>query len=237
MTNLKTLHFYTTPEHECSYLDGVQAKTLFVDPHEIIATDAYSQLSDLGFRRSGKHIYRPYCNHCQACISVRIPVREFHRSKSQQRIWNRNSDLLISQSAPRFTDEYYDLYARYIEARHSDGDMYPPSQSQFSTFLVESQQQGCFIEFRLPDKQLIGIAVIDDLIQGLSAIYTFFDPQQTRRSLGSYAILWQIEEVLRQDKDYLYLGYWVRDCQKMSYKTSFRPLEMLLQGEWLNVDV
>ncbi len=236
MTNLKTLHFYATPEHECSYLEGLEAKTLFVDPQEIICTDAYSQLSDLGFRRSGKHIYRPYCSNCQACISVRVNAREFQPSKSQKRIWNKNRDLAVIRAPRKFSDEHYALYARYINARHADGDMYPPTAEQFSTFLIDSNQEGCFYEFRNPEQQLVGVAVADSLNQGLSAIYTFFDPDMITRSLGTYAILWQIKEVQRLELEYLYLGYWIRECRKMTYKVAYHPLEMLLHGQWITVD-
>jgi arginine-tRNA-protein transferase len=236
VTNLKTLHFYATPEHECSYLEGFEAKTLFVDPQEIICTDAYSQLSDLGFRRSGKHIYRPYCSSCQACISVRVNGREFIPSKSQKRVISKNKDLTAIAVPPQFTDEYYELYANYINTRHSDGDMYPPTPEQFSAFLIEGGQQGCFYEFRDSQSKLVALAVTDYLTQGLSAIYTFFDPAESHRSLGSYAILWQLQEVKRLDLEYLYLGYWIRECQKMSYKVAYNPLEMLLHGQWIVVD-
>lgn len=236
MTNLKTLHFYATPEHECSYLDGFEAKTLFVDPQEVITSDAYSQLSDLGFRRSGKHIYRPYCSNCQACISVRVNGREFVPSKSQKRTFNKNRDLQVMAVPPQFTDEYYALYEKYINTRHSDGDMYPPTPEQFSAFLIEGGQKGCFYEFRDPAGRLLALAVTDYLTSGLSAIYTFFDPDEERRSLGSFAILWQLKEVKRLELEYLYLGYWIRECQKMSYKIAYNPLEMLLHGQWIVVD-
>ncbi|MEH6579452.1 MAG: arginyltransferase [Amphritea sp.] len=236
MTNLKTLHFYATPEHECSYLEGFEAKTLFVDPQEIITTDAYSQLSDLGFRRSGKHVYRPYCSNCQACISVRVEAKNFQPSKSQKRIWNKNRDLSVASVPAQFYQEYYDLYAKYINARHADGDMYPPTPEQFSTFLIENNQKGCFYEFRDATGKLVGLAVSDHLNQGISAIYTFFDPEQTSRSLGTFAIIWQIKEVQRMDLEYLYLGYWIRECRKMSYKVAYHPLEMLLHGQWIRVD-
>ncbi len=236
MTNLKTLHFYATPEHECSYLEGLEAKTLFVDPQEVITSEAYSQLSDLGFRRSGKHIYRPYCSNCHACISVRVNGRLFTPSKSQKRIFNKNKDLQVMVVPPQFTDEYYALYEKYINTRHSDGDMYPPTPEQFSAFLIEGGQKGCFYEFRDPTGKLLALAVTDYLTSGLSAIYTFFDPEEERRSLGSFAILWQLKEVKRLELEYLYLGYWIRECQKMSYKVAYNPLEMLLHGQWILVD-
>ncbi len=235
MTNLRTLHFYATPEHNCSYLKNREAKTLFVDPQAVIAKDTYSELSELGFRRSGRHIYRPHCKDCQACISVRIPASEFGPSKSQKRVLARNKDLRMRVLAPQFSQEYYELYSRYISKRHADGDMYPPSIDQFNSFLVEGDQESCFLEFRAPDNQLLALAVTDFLENGLSAIYTFYDPDDTRRSLGTYAILAQIEEARRRGVKYLYLGYWVRECRKMNYKIAFRPTELLLDGHWVTI--
>jgi len=232
MTNLRALHFYSTPEHDCSYLEGRHAKTLFVDPQAIIATDTYSQLSDLGFRRSGKHIYRPHCDNCQACISIRIPVDRFSMTKSQKRVVSRNRDLKVNVKEPYFSDRHYDLYSRYINARHSDGDMHPPTEDQFCSFLIDGNQNSLFYEFWDQD-QLVAVAVTDQLESGLSAIYTFFDPALTKRSLGTYAILYQIAEARDLNLDYIYLGYWVRDCRKMNYKISYRPLEMLLDGHWV----
>lgn len=236
MTNLRSLNFYATPGHSCSYLQDREAKTLFVDPQAIIAKDTYSELSDLGFRRSGRHVYRPHCDNCQACISVRIPVTSFTASKSQKRLIARNRDLKVRAVPPQMTPEYYHLYERYIIARHADGDMYPPSQDQFLSFLVEGDQDSVFFEFRDQNNTLVAIAVCDFLSQGLSAIYTFYDPDIPKRSLGSYAILWQIDECARLGMDYLYLGYWVKDCRKMNYKLSFRPTELLLDSNWVIVN-
>ena len=235
MTNLRSLNFYATPGHSCSYLSNREAKTLFVDPQAIIAKDTYSQLSDLGFRRSGRHVYRPHCDQCQACISVRVPVEKFKVSKSQKRIIARNEDLKVRVVSPQLTPEYYGLYERYIIARHADGDMYPPSEDQFLSFLVEGDQDSVFFEFRDSENKLLALSVCDFLSQGISAIYTFFDPDQARRSLGSYAILWQINECERLGLPYLYLGYWVKDCRKMNYKLSFRPIELLLDSNWVLV--
>lgn len=232
MTNLRTLHFYATPDHDCSYLDGKTAKTLFVDPQATIDQHIYSQLSDLGFRRSGKHIYRPHCEGCKACISVRIPLATFRMSKSQKRIMAKNRDVTVTQKPAQFTEEYYALYSRYINERHSDGDMYPPSLEQFNSFLVEGEEHTHFLEFRDANEQLIAVAVIDILDQGLSAIYTFYDPSLAKRSLGTYCILWQLAHCLQNNLNYLYLGYWVKECRKMNYKIAFSPFELLLDGEW-----
>lgn len=233
MSNLRTLRFYATPEHDCSYLPDRQARTLFVDPRAEIDRHLYSQLSDLGFRRSGGHVYRPHCDGCQACISVRIPVERFKPSRAQRRIENRNADLIIQTAPCMLTDEYYSLYDRYIRQRHADGDMYPPSEDQFINFLTEGGSESCFYEFRTQDdNRLVAIAVSDRLDQGLSALYTFYDPDEHRRSLGGFAILWQIRQAQYFKLPYLYLGYWVKECRKMNYKTAYSPLEMLLNGEW-----
>lgn len=235
MSDLQTLRFYATPPHDCSYLPGRKAKTLFVDPQAEVNGPLYSQLSDLGFRRSGSHIYRPHCDSCNACISVRIPVRQFSPTKTQRRIWRRNADLKVVSVAPQLTIEYYRLYDRYITERHADGDMFPPSPSQFMSFLVEGEQPSSFFEFRDPEDHLVAIAVTDELEQGLSALYTFFDPDEERRSLGTYGILWQIEAAKNAGLEYLYLGYWVRDCRKMSYKTAYKPLDMLVADQWIRL--
>lgn len=235
MTQLTELKFYATPEHDCSYITDLKAKTLFIDPKNEINQKVYSQLSELGFRRSGNHIYRPHCNNCQACISIRIPADGFKMSSSQKRIYNKNKELITKKVETQFTDEYYQLYEKYINYRHKDGDMYPPSQEQFKSFLVESKQKSYFVEFRTLQGTLLAVSNMDALEDSNSAVYTFYDPQETKRSLGTYAILWQIEEIKRIGLKYLYLGYWVEECQKMKYKTAFKPLELLINGHWRRI--
>lgn len=232
MTDMRTLRFYVTPEHDCSYLPNRLAKTLFVDPQARIDQSTLTQLAELGFRRSGGHIYRPHCEACHACQSVRIPVQAFKANANQRRIWRKNADLIVSARPPALLDEYYRLYRRYIEARHADGDMYPPSAEQFVNFLVEGSQDCQFFEFRNPEGKLLAVAVSDLLCGALSALYTFYDPDETARSLGSYAILWQIQEAQARQHTYLYLGYWVEACRKMRYKTAYQPLEILIDGHW-----
>jgi arginine-tRNA-protein transferase len=162
---------------------------------------------------------------------VRIPVDSHRPGKSQKRVLNRNQDVHVERVAPILSDEHYDLYARYINARHADGDMYPPSVEQFRAFLVEGHDCSFFFEVRHNDR-LLAVAVTDQLGQGLSAIYTFYDPDQPRRSLGTYCILTQIEQTRQLGLPYLYLGYWVKQCQKMNYKIDYRPLQLLLDGHW-----
>ncbi len=235
MTELRELQFYATPEHPCSYLANRQAKTLFVDPKAELDRSGYSVLSDLGFRRSGPHVYRPHCNGCTACISARLPVDQFQLSRSQKRVLRSNHDLSLRITAPTMSDELYDLYQRYISARHADGDMYPPSVEQFESFLVRSEQETYFYQFR-SESELLAVAVVDQLDQGLSAIYTFFDPQVRHRSLGRYAILKQIQAAQQQQLEFLYLGYWIKGCQKMDYKIEYRPIQLLLDGQWMQLN-
>jgi arginyl-tRNA--protein-N-Asp/Glu arginylyltransferase len=234
LTDLQQLKFYATPEHSCSYLDDRQAKTIFADPEASLNKHDYSTLSDLGFRRSGNHIYRPHCQNCSACISARIPVELFRPSRSQKRVLKLNQDLQICIQAPAYSDEYYALYERYIRMRHSDGDMHPTSKTQFESFLVQSRYSTHFIEFRT-DESLLGVAVVDYLEHGISAIYTFFDPEQQQRSLGKLAILKLIQLAQNEGLPYLYLGYWVQGCQKMAYKTDYHPIQLLIAGHWVHL--
>ncbi|MDX1754806.1 MAG: arginyltransferase [Marinobacter sp.] len=231
MTNLKTLAFFATPPHDCSYLPDREATTMFVDPRADINKRLYSQLTTLGFRRSGSHYYRPHCESCNACVPVRLNAHQFRLDRGQRRVLKRNADLHCELVPAAFTEEYYQLYRTYIEQRHSDGDMYPPSREQFTSFLVEGATDTGFLEMRLAGR-LVGLAVVDALEDGLSAIYTVFDPGEEQRSLGTFAILWQIEEVRRRRANYLYLGYWIKACRKMNYKTRFRPIEALIEGHW-----
>lgn len=224
--------FFSTTAHPCSYLEGEQAITLFADPKSRMDGRLYSELSDLGFRRSGNYVYRPHCNHCNACVPVRLPVARFEANRQQQRIWKRNADVTVRVMAPGFREDHYALYERYITERHSDGDMYPPSEEQFNSFLTSEWSDTRFYEFRAGE-QLLAVAVCDVLEDGLSAVYTFFDPDEARRSLGAYAILWQIGETRRLGLSSLYLGYWIKQCQKMSYKIAYRPIELLINNEWL----
>ncbi|MFT6429368.1 MAG: arginine-tRNA-protein transferase [Halopseudomonas sp.] len=235
MTNLAHLKFYATHPHACSYLPDERATTLFLDPQLPIDVETYSHLSELGFRRSGDHLYRPHCQACSACVASRVPAADFAPSRQQKRIIKRNVDLEVSPQPPRLTDEIYELYAHYIESRHADGDMYPPSRQQFDSFLVRDWPFSLFYEFRL-DGVLLAVAVTDHMLNGLSAVYTFFHPDHPGRSLGRFAILWQIEEARRTGMDAVYLGYWIKNCRKMSYKTEYRPLEMLANQRWVRIN-
>lgn len=234
MTALSDLKVFATHPHPCSYLQKELATTLFIDPETVIDDSTYSQLAEAGFRRSGPHIYRPHCKACNACISVRVCVNDFKPNRSQRRIMQRNQDLQVIQLDDIHDDRFYSLYERYICGRHADGDMYPPSREQFDSFLGKEMNLTRYYAFWDND-QLVAVAVTDVMDNGLSAMYTFFDPDQQKRSLGRYAIIWQIEETRRLQLEHLYLGYWVKDCRKMNYKIDYRPLQLYIKNQWLTV--
>jgi len=233
--NIESLDFYLTPEHECSYLPTQQAMTLFADPSVCIDTTIYSELIQHGFRRSGTHVYRPRCPMCDACIPIRIPVNDFAPSRSQRRLWKRNQDITITAVPAEYNDEHFQLYRNYMRTRHAGGGMDNPEPEKYSEFLINPYIEACFYEFRL-ERQLLAVAAVDMLNMGISAVYTFFDPTQAPRSLGSMAILWQIEEARRLGLSHLYLGYWIKECQKMVYKEQYRPFEVFREGLWQPVN-
>ena len=223
---------FATPEHGCSYLDGRRAVTLFVDPHCAKSPDLYARLASLGFRRSGAHVYRPRCPECHACLPVRVPVEAFHPRRRHRRVLARNADLDVSIAEPGYSDEYFELYRRYLGERHPGGGMDDPDPAQFVEFLTSPWSDTAFVEFRLASR-LLAVAVMDRFPEAISAVYTFFEPEVVERSLGSLAILWQIEHARRAGLRWLYLGYLIEECQKMAYKGEYQPQEHLVDGQWV----
>lgn len=226
------LAFYLTPPHGCGYLPERLATTLFADPTHPMDRRLYSVLSQSGFRRSGGHVYRPHCVDCRACVPVRVPVRRFQPRRSQRRTWRSNRDLRVRRRALAFDPEHFALYRRYLERRHPGGGMDKTSPGQYVEFLNAPWADTLSYEFRA-GTELLAIAVVDVLVNGLSAVYTFFDPDCERRSLGTYAILWQIAEARRLGLDWLYLGYWIEESPKMRYKRDYQPQEHFRNGEWV----
>ena len=223
--------FFLTPGHACGYFDDREAATLLLDPAETPSHDVYGVLSEAGFRRGGPHLYRPHCGHCRACVPTRVPVERFQWSRRFRRIWERNADAEIRVEPARFDEEHYGLYERYIAGRHADGSMYPPSRAQFQSFLFAPWCETRFVSTYL-EGALVAVAVTDVLPNALSAIYTYFDPALSRRSLGVYSILRQIDECRRQGLAHLYLGFWIAAAPKMRYKAEYRPVERLEGGRW-----
>ena len=228
---LRSLRLFLTTEHRCSYLLERLARNLVADPGAV-DNPVYTQLAALGFRRSGNHVYRPHCVDCQACLSLRISVPEFRPNRSQQRTWKKNQDLAVCPIKPRFKLDHYRLFERYLKSRHPGGGMDDTDPESYLAFINSTWSDTLLYEFRLAGR-LMAVAVIDRLDDGLSAVYTFFDPCARDRSLGTYAILWQLSEAQRQGLKWVYLGYWVRECAKMAYKANFRPYEVFLAGRWV----
>lgn len=226
--------FFITPGHSCSYLSRRQARTLFLDPRETITPRTYQLLTEQGFRRSGGHLYRPHCRSCQACVPTRIPVADFTPRRSQRRALKRNDDVTVQVHRATYSPRFYALYARYIAGRHADGDMFPPTRDQFRSFLLSPWSESLFLCSYLGE-DLVAVAVTDQQLRGLSAIYTFFEPDMPERSLGVWSVLQQIELARRLHVPHLYLGYWIRDAEKMRYKTEYRPVELFLNGRWVSV--
>ncbi len=226
-----SIKLYLSTPHECPYLPDQEATTLIIDPTLTISDAIFTQLAQHGFRRSGDMIYRPHCSRCDACVSVRIPVEEFVPNRSQRRIWRRNRDIRIEEVGPDYRQEHFDLYMRYQRARHPGSTMCDPDPVKYHKFLSGESADTCFFEMRA-DEKLTAVAVADRFSDGMSAVYTFFDPDCSSRGLGVFAVLWQIEYTRQLGRPWLYLGYWIRDCQKMAYKTQFRPVEGYRDGDW-----
>lgn len=238
MSGFETLKFFATAPHPCSYLEGQEATTLFVEPSTTLTSEQVVKLAESGFRRSGRYTYRPHCAKCTACISVRVPIASFQPKRRQIRTLKKNKDVSFIARTPVLDEARYDLYHRYIEARHADGDMYPPSPSQYESFLASSSDHAFFLEARLKER-LIAVTLFDEIPEnGLSAIYSFFDPdpQFDSRSLGRLMVLQLIEIARGLELPYLYLGYWIRDSKKMAYKNEYRPIEMLINSRWIRVE-
>jgi arginine-tRNA-protein transferase len=226
------IRLFKTTEHPCSYLPDRSAQTIFVEPEAEKDPVLYQSLIDLGFRRSGSEIYRPDCPVCRVCIPARIPVDRFVPKRSQRRTWKRmQNNLQITLSPAEFKQEHFELYAKYINSRHPDGEMANPDPEDYHRFLIAPWCDSSFVEFR-NGAGLIAVAVIDLLPQGISAVYTFFDPELSHLSPGVLTILWQIQETKRLGLPWLYLGYWVPGCRKMQYKQEYRPIQVYSSGEW-----
>ncbi len=228
---LLSLRFFVTPLHACSYFSDRQAITLVLDPETMLDTRQYSELSSIGFRRSGRHVYRPHCPNCRDCIPIRIEVDKFTANRSQRRIWRKNRNIELINRPADFYEEHYTLYRQYIQNRHPAGGMDTDDPDQYRHFVQTDSCSTLLLELREAG-ELLAVAVTDVLENGLSAVYTFYDPSKLSRSLGTWAILRQIEECRQQNLKWLYLGYWIPDSAKMQYKSSFQPFEYFDGLRW-----
>lgn len=220
-----------SPEHPCPYLAGKTARTAFLDPRIGLQPARYAEFLAQGFRRSGPYLYRPDCSGCRACVALRIPVHEFAPNRSHRRCWKRNQELEVRLRPPQFVAEHFALYARYLAWKHPGGGMDDAAPADYASFLLTRIGNTQLAEFRLQG-QLVAVAVMDAPHNALSAVYTFYVPEWPQRSLGTFAILWEIAEAQRRGLQWLYLGYWVAASPKMAYKNRFFPHELLTEHGW-----
>jgi arginine-tRNA-protein transferase len=219
------LPFLVTTEMPCPYVPGRSERKVVTELAGLRAGATYELLSRAGFRRSHSIAYRPACTGCAACVPVRVVVAAFRPSRSLRRIAARNADLRATVQPNRGTPEQYQLFTRYLESRHGDGEMVGMRFHEYRSMIEDSPIDTRLVEFRGQDGQLVACCLADWAADGISAVYSFFDTAESRRSLGSYIVMWLVDAARAEGLDYVYLGYWVRESRKMAYKTRFRPIE------------
>lgn len=227
-----TMQFGLTNSAPCGYLTDQQERlaVMVEDAHQPTTPAHYQLLLERGFRRSHNDLYRPWCDHCQACQSLRVDVSAFKPSRSQKRVLAKNRDLELTTQG-QFGTEQQELFCDFINQRHQDGAMYPPHPDRFLDWVSCDWLEPIWLEWRSAGK-LVAVAVCDRLPQALSAMYTFFDPAQSQRSLGTFCVLQQLELARQWHIPWLYLGYQIDDCQKMNYKAKFKPNERYIGNRW-----
>lgn len=240
---LHKLQFYVTTSYACGYLPNQRAQSLIATPQHLIDSRVYSGLIQQGFRRSGKFAYRPHCENCNACTPVRLLVDDFTPNRSQKRSVKQHHNFSISILPLAFHQAHFELYTAYQATRHSEQvneDSANPDNkdkaSQYRDFLVESNVETLLIEFRL-DGILKMVSVVDVLRDGISAVYTFYETNDLHSSYGTFNVMWLSMWTHELGLPYLYLGYWIKNSQKMAYKQNFKPQQAFVDGEWQMLNV
>jgi len=237
---IKSLQFYATSPYTCSYLPNIEARSQVVTPAQLITTEVYDKLILAGFRRSGHFTYRPYCDNCKACIASRVNVHDFLPTRSQRRAFKKHQGLTAKILPLQFVTEHFELYQQYLASRHSVDDQSTTSsniaddEEQYRQFIIQSHIESYLVEFR-EGSTLRMVSVVDQVKDGISSVYTFFDTSVEQASFGTYGVLWQIQYAKEIKLPYVYLGYYIEQSRKMSYKLQYQPLEGLVDGKWLRL--
>jgi arginine-tRNA-protein transferase len=237
---LHKLQFYLTTAYPCSYLPGNFAQSLMAAPQHLVNAHVYSNLIQQGFRRSGDYAYRPHCPHCQSCVSVRVVLQDFKPSRSQKRAYKQHQNLTARILTTTFDETHFALYSAYIKARHAETEPVDSEKSQqteieqYRSFVCQSHVDSVMVEFS-ENEQVKMVSLIDVVDDGISAVYTFFDPSDKKSSYGIYNIMWQIAWAKSLKLNYVYLGYWIKNSQKMAYKQQFLPQQRLINQTWETV--
>ncbi len=231
-----SIPLFVTEQQPCSYLDKRNAQSAFIHPSFSINTTIYSQLIEQGFRRSGSEVYTPHCPTCSKCIPTRLIAKQFIANRNQKRCLKKNLATQATVKPAVFDQTHYDMYMRYQKHRHMDGEMANSTEQDYINFLSSSWCNTLFVEFSIND-ELAAVAIVDMLDNALSAVYTFFEPKYSQYSLGTYAVLWQIEHAKKLDLEFVYMGFWIQECRKMSYKTQYQPIQVYINNEWQTLNL
>ena len=228
---LEKIQFYVTTKYSCGYINNQEAQSMVATPYKKVDADTYSDLIQKGFRRSGQYVYKPQCNECSACIPIRICAKEFKRSQSKKRTLKKHSYVTAKILPLKFEEEHYNLYVHYQKNRHRLSSETNNDIADYNDFLIKSNVDTKIIEFRSEEKLLM-VTIVDQLKDGISAVYTFYDCNDSKLSFGTYSILWLLNFCKNKNLNYVYLGYWINDSKKMKYKINFKPYELMINGVW-----
>ena len=234
--SLSNRPFYLTMPAPCPYLPDQLEQRVVSELRRDGDGALFDRLSEAGFRRSMGWMYRPACPFCQACVPVRIPAADFAWTRGFRKTLKRSADLTFEEQQPRFEEEHYELFRRYVASRHGDGGMAHMGVAEYREMVESSPGNAMLVTFRDVEGKLVAASLTDRLRSGLSGVYKYFEPEMDRRSLGTFIILWHIRRCIEIGLDHVYLGYWIADCRKMAYKTRFRPLEAMTRDGWRPFD-